>query len=771
MEKTHSLNFKELTDNLKIGVYRSSAGPQGKFIYANPALCEILGYDAKKILKIKVAEIYETPRQRQVFIKKISRQGFLNGEEVRFKRKDGSQVWCSITAVVHKNKKSKALWIDGFMEDVTAQHQVQRELLESKELFRVVFDNSAVAITVTDKSEKIIAWNPFAERLLGMGKGELFNKPVKELYPPAEWRRMRAFRIRKKGMLTDRETKIIRKDGSIIDVNVSISILRDIEGNITGAIGIVRDITGQKIAERKLKESEYKTRIILDNSAAAITMTDEKEHIISWNRFTEQLLGMKREDLYFKPVSFLYPKDEWLKIRSENIRNIGSRHHLETKVICKNGRIIDIDLSINVLKDVNGNIIGSVGIMQDITEVKKAQKVLLEAKNAAEEASVAKSMFLANMSHEVRTPMNAIVGMIDLTLDTPLNEEQKDNLRTAKDAAGNLLELINDILDLSKVEAGKIKLEAIAFNLRNVLHSTCKGLTVLASNKGLPLTWDVDSQCPEFLIGDPTRIRQIIINLVNNAIKFTDKGKVEVHVRVESASEDECQLKFSVADTGVGIPPDKCESIFENFTQADDSTTRRYGGTGLGLAISKRLVGMMGGRIWVDSQPQKGSTFYFTASFKISKIDSSSSQAAQIAQKDPFVQAVKIDLQGTRILLVEDNLVNQKIAFKILEKKGCQVQMANNGREAIDRMNKETFDIVLMDVQMPVLDGFEATRLIREEEKKTGRHMPIVAMTAHAMEGDEKKCLGAGMDGYISKPIDPLRVYETIQNLLPQRTP
>ena len=766
-ENAAPTDFKDLIDNLKVGVYRSSPGPQGKFLFANPAIAEMLGYSSGEILKIRIADIYENPRQRKFFIEKILRQGHVKDEGLRLKKKDGGYLWCSVTTVVVKDKSGKVKWLDGIMVDVTAHRRVEKELLESKELFRIVFDNSAVAITVTDKNEQIIAWNPFAEKMLEMGKEDLFNKPVKELYPAREWRRIRSLRIRRKGLLPDIETQIIKKDGSIVEASVSISVLKDIEGNVTGAIGIIRDITSQKLAERKLIESENKTRIILDNSAAAITLTDEKEHIISWNKFTEQLLGMKKPDLYMRPVSFLYPKDEWKKIRSEDIRKIGSRHHLETKIIRKDGKIIDIDLSVNVLKDTSGNIVGSVGIMQDITERKQAQQILLKAKLAAEEASSAKTLFLANMSHEVRTPMNAIIGMIDMTLDTSLTEEQIDNLRTAKDAAGNLLHLLNDILDLSRVEAGKINLENIEFNIRNVIHSVSKGLTVLARNKNLELIDNVDAQVPEILIGDPTRLRQIIINLVNNAIKFTHKGTIEVSANRATEASDEVTIIFSVTDTGIGIAKEKLGSIFEVFTQADDSTTRRYGGTGLGLAISKRLVEMMKGRIWVESEPFKGSTFYFTANFKVAK--KSPAIAAVGTAQDMAAAGGIPNLQNLRILVAEDNLVNQKIAVRLLEKRGWKVEVAQNGQEAIERINKDNFDLIFMDLQMPVLDGLEATRLIREEEKQTGKHITIVAMTARAMIEDEQKCLQVGMDGYIAKPIDPIKVFETVENLFTKR--
>ena len=368
----------------------------------------------------------------------------------------------------------------------------RKDLRESKELFRTVFDNSPVAITVADKDEKVIAWNPFAETMLDMKKEDLFNKPLPELYPPKEWRRIRAFEIRKKGMLADLEIQVYKKDGTIIDVNMSVSVLKDFNGNVTGSIGIMRDITQQKKDERRIKDSENKIRILLDNSPVAITLSDETERIISWNKYTEQLLGKSKDELWMQPVSSLYPAEEWKRIRAENIRKKGSKIYFETKALKKDGTIIDISLSVNVLKDSEGNIIGSVGILQDITEQKMDQEGFIKAKYSAEEANKSKTLFLANMSHEVRTPMNTIIGTLDLVLDSPLNDEQKENILTAKDAADNLLSLINDILDLSRVEAGKINLEMIEVNLPNIIQSVCKGLSLLAKKRDLDLAWEVD---------------------------------------------------------------------------------------------------------------------------------------------------------------------------------------------------------------------------------------------------------------------------------------
>ncbi|MGE0267957.1 MAG: PAS domain S-box protein [Candidatus Omnitrophota bacterium] len=760
-----STDFKDIIDNVQTNIVRFSAVHKPKVVYMNACMMSAFGYSLKGVQNLFLENLFEERRKYQAFRKKLNTEKKVARFEARLKGSQGNILWCSISAVLIGDTDGKIRWIDLHVEDVTARKRHEKELIESKELFQTVFNNSAAAITVTDKHEMLVAWNPYAEKMLGRGKEELFNMSVKDLYPPKEWKRLKAFGVRKKGMRDDMETQLYRKDGSLLDVNVSVSILKDLDGTVIGSTSIIRDITPQKAAERKIKESENKIRIILDNSAAGITLTDELERIVSWNKFTEELFGMKKKDLYLKHVSCLYPKEEWDKIRASNIRKIGSMHHMETKIVRKSGETIDIDLSVNILLDSEKNIIGSVGIMQDITKQKRTQEMLIQAKLAAEEASSAKSLFLANMSHEVRTPINTVIGMIDLTLDTPLNGEQKENLEVAKDASVNLLSLLNDILDLSRVEAGKIRLEDIEFHLHNVANSVTKGMSVLAKNKNLDTVLNIHKDVPELILGDPVRLRQVLVNLINNAIKFTHKGKIITEIKVASRTNNEVMILFSVIDEGIGIPKDKHDKIFDIFAQADDSTTRRFGGTGLGLAISKRLVEMMGGRIWAESEVSKGSTFNFTATFKLVK-ESALSSVADMDLAGVDEKFIEEQLKGLKVLLAEDNLINQKIAIKLLEKQGWTVSAVDNGQEAVNRAINDNFDVVLMDANMPVLDGLEATRLIRDNERTTGKHVPIIALTARAMQEDKSRCLNAGMDGYVTKPIDRKELFLTIGKIV-----
>lgn len=411
-------------------------------------------------------------------------------------------------------------------------------------------------------------------------------------------------------------------------------------------------------------------------------------------------------------------------------------------------------------------------VRSQMTELQTKNEALAQAVEDAKQATRLKSEFLANMSHEIRTPMNAILGMTALAIDARSREEQQEYLADVMNSAESLLSLLNDILDLSKIEAGRMELSPTLISLGSLVQDATRFLSQAARQKGLELTCNCSPEIPDNLLADPLRLRQVLLNLVGNAIKFTETGSVKVEAQTESEDPNSLLVRFAVRDTGLGIPDDKQALIFESFCQADGSTSRKHGGTGLGLTISSRLVELMGGRIWVESKPGVGSTFYFTARFTKAPppqapLPINGRQAAPAPALD---SEARKQLGSLDILVAEDNFVNLKLITRLLERWGQRVTLAANGREALDAFQQKPFDLVILDIQMPELDGFEVAAAIRDLEKKSGKYTPIMALTAHALAGQQEECLARGIDAFASKPVQPRKLLNTLVSLA-QRVP
>jgi PAS domain S-box-containing protein len=517
-------------------------------------------------------------------------------------------------------------------------------------------------------------------------------------------------------------------------------------------------------SERDLRESSEMVRLLLDSTAEAIYGINTQGNCTLCNRACVKLLGYREAaDLLGKNMHELmhymradgtpYPVEE---CHIYQAFRQGKGSHVDDEVVWRSdGTNFPTEYwSYPMFR--GEQVIGAVVTFIDITERRQAEVALMAAKAVAEQANRTKSEFLANMSHEIRTPMNGVMGMTDLLLETGLTPEQREYLETIKLSADSLLTVVNDILDFSKIEAGKMNLEIIDFNLRDRLKTALKILSVRADQKGLKLLCNIGPGVPEAMRGDSNRLRQVVANLVGNAIKFTDKGNVLLDVQVEAEDDALRMLHFVVADTGIGIAIEKQQIIFDSFSQADSSTTRKYGGTGLGLTISKHLVEKMGGKMWVESEVGRGTEFHFTAWLGTSEktIEAGTARYSLHGARDPK--------DFFRVLVAEDNHVNQLLTTRLLEKRGHRAVVVANGREALEALKKENYDLVLMDIHMPEMDGIEATAAIRQREKETGLHQPVIAVTASV---DRAPCLAAGMDGHLSKPIQPQELDEVLKIL------
>ncbi len=765
-----------------------------------------------------------------------------------------------------------------------------KDLRVAQDQLRLVFESAPNALIMSDRHGRITLVNAQAEAMFGYRSEELLHRPLEILFPPRFRDRLAQLRGAA-AYSAARDWFGLRKDGSEFPAETILTPLQTEDGVF--ALSAISDLTEREQSARAMALLAS----IVESSEDSIIGSDLDGVILSWNRGAEKLFGYAPEEVIGKRITILFPPGR----ESEQLRNLEAIRHqqrierFESQRVRKDGTQIEVAATLSPIKNALGRLEGASVIYRDITKQKETETELLNAKKAAETASQAKSEFLANMSHEIRTPMNVLLGMSSLLLDTDLTEEQRDYAQTIRRGADSLLTVINDILDFSKIEARKLEIEVIDFALEEVVGEVTDLMSEQASAKGLDLNAELDPKIPAMLRGDPGRLRQVLVNLVGNAIKFTKQGEINLSVRQEPDEQDRIDLRFEVRDTGIGIAPAVQARIFEAFTQADGSTTRNYGGTGLGLSISMRLVDLMGGKIGLRSEAGRGSTFWFTIplipgtagaqpdswdftgleELKVLAVDDSETNRrivqeqlrslnigcaiaenamqaiiqvrdaaaqghpfhlvildygmpgmngidlARIIRSDTTLICTRLILMTSyaekkhremaveagidvvlnkpvrtselrralaraqrrttstshqtppappvvaapcgRLLMVEDNSDNCKLAVQMLRKYGYECDLAVNGEEAVRALSEKQYPLILMDCQMPVMDGFQATAAIRRMEG-SGRHTPIIAMTAHSMQGDRERCLDAGMDDYISKPLIAEKLVAVVQH-------
>ncbi len=771
---------------------------------------------------------------------------------------------------------------------------------ESEELrhvqagIRALIDSLPMSLLIKDRAGRRVLVNKHYLELHQRSAEELLGKTDFDLFPE-EFARVLVeddAKVLNEGIVLHGHEQHRTGDGTIRWIDRIKGPVRDADGKIVGVQVLFWDVSDRKEADEALERERYLLHSLLDNIPDAIYFKDRMSRFVRISRSMSEKFGLKSPDAAIgKTDADIFTEEHASQARADELTVMRSGEPIVAQVEKETWHDrIDTWCSTTKmpLRDGSGNIVGTFGISRDVSELKRVQDSLKEARDAADHANRAKSDFLANMSHEIRTPMNAIIGMTELLMDSQLSPTQHEYLTMVQQSGESLLALLNDILDFSKIEAGKLELDPTPFDVRESLGDTMRSLSLRAHSKGLELAFAIHSEVPFVLVGDIHRLRQIIVNLVGNAIKFTEQGEVVLDVSCHSIENGRAELLFAVKDTGIGIPADKLDAVFEEFQQADSSTTRNYGGTGLGLAISSRLVELMGGNIEVDSVYGQGSTFSFSVALQVADEQSARRRRAPVnlsdtqvlivddnatnrrilhdmmlnwganptltssareafdrlqsahSQGEPFglllsdvnmpehdgfqlaewirereefadlpiimltssgrpgdvgrrnqlrinahqLKPVKqselfdsiMDVLGVadvgqsiqeasagqtaaetfrtyHVLLAEDNKVNQTLAKGVLKQLGHTFEIAENGRQAVEAWSRGGFELILMDVQMPEMDGLAAVQAIRQRERETGTHIPVIAMTAHAMKGDRERCIDAGMDEYLSKPV------------------
>ncbi len=617
-------------------------------------------------------------------------------------------------------------------------------LQESEDRYYALVESLGDGVLSSTAAGRIRMANPAASRVLGMPRDMLLGRDLREIVHPDDLALMSAeMEKRRQGAQSVYEFRVIRPDdGAIRTIQVTATPQFDAQKRFQGSLGIFRDVTRERDLQQRLRLLAH----TLESVDESVVVCGPDDRIVFVNRAFERTYGYEERELTGKHISVVRSTLTTQEVAAEILPATlagGWRGELWNRR--KDGTDFLAMLTTAAVVDDAGRLEATVGVVRDVTEAKRVEAELKRAKEEAERANRAKSDFLATISHEIRTPMNGVIGMTSLLLDTNLDETQRDYADTVRKSAEALLSIINDILDFSRIEAGKMAIDAAPFDLGTVIGDVQEILAPKAGASGISLSAEYPLELPRRFVGDSGRVRQVLINLVGNALKFTPRGEVKVIVECARLDGQRAEMRVSVRDTGVGIPEDKLELIFEKFSQVDSSNTRRYGGTGLGLAIAKQLVDLMHGTIGVKSRIGEGSTFWFALPLRL---DVALGPAPEAEDARSSARAA----DGRRVLLAEDNIVNQKVAAGMLQRLGFGVDVAANGREAIERCSDSPYDIIFMDCHMPEMDGYNAAAAIRRREG--GRHQTtIIALTADAREGTRERCIQAGMDDYIVKPV------------------
>ena len=657
------------------------------------------------------------------------------------------------------------------IRQLTENRRTAEALQRSEQFFRAVFANALIGIAINNLSSgRFIEANDRFCEMVGYSKAELIQLIAFDVIHPDEHlgvKNIVASMLRGEiSKLPNLQRRYRHKDGATRWGLVSAATIHDSMGDY--AVTVMLDITEQLLAEAELRQSEERLSLVLKGAELGLWDWNPQTNEIIYDERSQRILGYEPDEISHHVeqgfMKLMHPDDRArvTAIAMDHLHGSTPLYEAEFRLCAKNGdwrwflgrgRITQ--------RDAHGRPVRITGTHMDITARKRAEEALIAAKQAADAANRAKSEFLANMSHEIRTPMNTIIGMTQLALQMELGPKQRNYLEKVQRSAHLLLGVINDVLDFSKIEAGKLTLETINFRLDHVLAHLTDATLMKGQEKGLKLWSRIEPDVPTALIGDPLRLSQILLNLISNAIKFTTHGEIAVTVEKAMETPETVLLRFAVRDTGIGLNPEQQTHLFNPFTQADTSTTRRYGGTGLGLAICRRLTELMGGQIGVASRYGEGSTFWFTARLGRQTTAAQDQEEPLEAPAGPPAPSTAIAaLRGARLLLVEDNEINQELAMDVLQGAGIFAQAVNNGAEALAALATHSFDGVLMDCQMPVMDGYEATRRIRADARLA--QLPIIAMTASVMSGDRAQCLAAGMNDHVSKPINVQELFETL---------